>query len=72
MGTEVPVHMRLDKIMTGFITTLDPSYKTFVADRGGVTVKLMTALYGPVESSGLWYDNAELRVHMQRDGRLRL
>jgi hypothetical protein len=57
MGTEVPVHMRLDKIMTGFITILDPSYKTFVDDRGGVTVKLMTALYGRVERSGLWYEN---------------
>jgi hypothetical protein len=55
MGNDVPVHMRLDKTMTGFITTtLDPSYNAFVDDRGGVTVKLNKALYGCVESSGLW------------------
>lgn len=35
MGKEVPVHMRLDKTMTGFMTTLDPSYNDFVDDKGG-------------------------------------
>jgi hypothetical protein len=57
MGKDVPVHMRLDKTMTGFMTTLDPSYSDFVDDRGGVTVKLEKALYGCVESTGLSYEN---------------
>jgi hypothetical protein len=48
-------NMRLDKTTTRFITTtLDPSYNAFVDDRGRVTVKLKKALYGCVESSGLW------------------
>ena len=66
MGQEVPVHMRLDKTMTEFLTTLDPSYRTFADDKGGVTVRLKKALYGCVESSGLWYEN--LRATMQSLG----
>lgn len=57
MGKTVPVHMRLDKTMTGFLVKLDPSYSRFMDDRGGVTVVLVKALYGCVESSSLWYDN---------------
>jgi Reverse transcriptase (RNA-dependent DNA polymerase) len=57
MGKDVPVHMRLDKTMSEFLTSLDPSYRTFVDDRGGVAVKLKKALHECVESSGLWYEN---------------
>jgi Reverse transcriptase (RNA-dependent DNA polymerase) len=57
IGKDVPVHMRLDKTISVFLVSLDPSYSTFVDDRGGVTVKLQKALYGCVESSGLWYEN---------------
>ena len=57
MSQRVPVHMRLDKTMTEFIATLDPSYRAYLDDRGGVTVRLDKALYGCVESSGLWYEN---------------
>jgi hypothetical protein len=63
MGHKVPVHMRLDKTMTEFLITLDPSYRTFIDSKGGVTVKLRKALYGCVESSGLWYEN--LRATME-------
>ena len=57
MGSEIPVHMRLDKTMSEFLVTLDPSYRAFLDNRGGVTVVLEKALYGCVESSGLWYEN---------------
>jgi hypothetical protein len=57
MSQRIPVHMRLDKTMTEFIVTLDPSYRAYLDDRGGVTVRLDKALYGCVESSGLWYEN---------------
>jgi Reverse transcriptase (RNA-dependent DNA polymerase) len=57
MGDKVPVHMRLDGTMSEFLVTLDPSYLTYIDDRGGLTVKLDKALYGCVESSGLWYEN---------------
>jgi hypothetical protein len=49
--------MRLDKTMSEFLVTLDPSSSTFVDDRGGVTVKFEKALYECVESSGCWYEN---------------
>jgi hypothetical protein len=55
--------MRLDKTMSEFLITLDPSYRTFLDDKGGVTVRLNKALYGCVESSGLWYEN--LRASME-------
>ena len=57
MGKSVPVHMRLDKTMSEFLITLNPSYGNFLDDRGALTVVLEKALYGCVESSSLWYDN---------------
>jgi Reverse transcriptase (RNA-dependent DNA polymerase) len=69
MGKDITVHMRLDKTMSEFISTLDPSYNDYIDDRGGVTVVLKKALYGCVESSGLWYEN--LRATMQSIGYVR-
>jgi Reverse transcriptase (RNA-dependent DNA polymerase) len=66
MGKDLPIHMRLDKTMTEFLTTLDPTYRSHVDDRGGVTVRLQKALYGCVESSGLRYEN--LRATMESIG----
>ena len=57
MVDKVPVHMRLDRTMSEFLVTLNPSYAAYVDDRGGLTVKLNKTLYGCVESSGLWYVN---------------
>jgi hypothetical protein len=57
MKKQVPVYMRLDKTMSDFLVTLDPSYRRFLDDRGGLTVLLKKALYGCVESSSLWYEN---------------
>ena len=57
MTLGVPVHMRLDRTMTGMITGIDPGYTKYIDARGGVTVHLKKALYGCVESSGLWYEN---------------
>ena len=57
MRSDIVVHMRLDRTMSEFLITLDDSYRTYVDDRGGITVRLEKALYGCVESSGLWYDN---------------
>jgi hypothetical protein len=57
MTKGIPVHMRLDRTMTGFITNIDASYKKHVDAGGGIIVLLKKALYGCVESAGLWYDN---------------
>ena len=57
MSLEVPVHIRLDRTMTDFIIDIDPKYGKYTEARGGVTVHLKKALYGCVESSGLWYEN---------------
>jgi Reverse transcriptase (RNA-dependent DNA polymerase) len=57
MSQGIPVHMRIDRTMTDFLITLDPSYSRYRDDRGGLTVKLEKALYGCVESSSLWYNN---------------
>jgi Reverse transcriptase (RNA-dependent DNA polymerase) len=66
MEDKILVHMRLDRTMSEFLVTLNPSYTTYVDDRGGLKVKLDKALYGCVESSGLWYEN--LRATMSSLG----
>jgi Reverse transcriptase (RNA-dependent DNA polymerase) len=62
MEQSIPVHMRLDRTMFDFLITFDPTYRTFQDERGGLTVRLVKALYGCVESFSLWYEN--LRVTM--------
>jgi hypothetical protein len=57
MKTGVPVHMRLDKVMSGMLIRLKPSYKRFLDAKGCLVVLLNRALYGCVESAALWYDN---------------
>jgi hypothetical protein len=53
-STGVPVHMRLDRIMTTMLVELHPLYAPFVETRG-VAVVLDKALFGCVEASSLWY-----------------
>ena len=60
MSKGIPVHMRLDKNMSGMMTKLAPEYEQYADARGCVVVKLDKALYGCVESAALWYEN--LRV----------
>ena len=57
MTLGVPVHMRLDRIMSDIIIDIDPTYGKYTDASGGVTVHLKKALYGCVESAGLWYEN---------------
>ena len=57
MALGTPVHMRLDRTMSDLIIGIDPTYSKYTDARGGVTVHLKKALYGCVESSGLWYEN---------------
>ena len=57
MTQTVPVHMRLDRTMAGLVAEIDNSYSKYADHGGGVTVLLKKALYGCVESSGLWYEN---------------
>ena len=68
-GKGVPVYMRLDRTMTGFITDIDAGYKKYLDAGGGVIVRLRKALYGCVESAGLWYEN--LRSTMSTLGYIR-
>ena len=69
MTMGVPVHMRLDRTMTDIIISIDPRYGKYTDARGGVTVHLKKALYGCVESAGLWYEN--LRATMIELGYVR-
>ena len=57
MSQEIPVHMRLDRTMSMFITNIDDRYKRYVDAGGGIIVHLKKALYGCVESAELWYEN---------------
>lgn len=57
MSGTIPVHMRLDKTMTDFVIGLDKRYRRYTDAGGRVTVLLKRALYGCVESAGLWHDN---------------
>ena len=57
MTLDVPVHMRLDRTMSDIIIDIDPTYGQYTDARGGITVHLKKALYGCVESAGLWYEN---------------
>ena len=57
-STGVLVHVRLDKIMTGFLVSIDPSYEEFVdKDNKTCIVELDQALYGTIEAAKLWYDD---------------
>lgn len=53
MELGVPVHMRLDRTMTNFLTNIDNRYKKYVDAGGRVIVPLKKALYGCVEITGL-------------------
>ena len=57
MTLGVPVHMKLDRTMSEFIVGIDKSYSKYVDAGGGIVVLLKKALYGCVESAGLWYEN---------------
>ena len=57
MTLGVPVHMRLDRTMSAFVMEIDDKYRKYVDSGGGLIVHLKKALYGCVESSGLWYEN---------------
>ena len=64
--TGVEVHMRLNRVMTSMLITLDPSYKRYQESDGTVVVKLDKALYGCVEASLLWYN--DLMSKLREDG----
>jgi hypothetical protein len=51
------VYMSLDKLMTSLIIKLDVSYLEYVDHNGCVTVLLLKALYGLIESAKLFYDH---------------
>ena len=57
MTLGVPVHMKLDRTMSKFIAEIDWSYSKYVDAGGCIILLLKKALYGCVESAGLWYEN---------------
>ena len=57
MDTGLPVHMRLNKNMSGMMTRLAPEYEQYADAKDCVVVKLDKVLYGCVESAALWYQN---------------
>jgi Reverse transcriptase (RNA-dependent DNA polymerase) len=57
MPVGVPVHMRLDSLIT-----LDKRYEKYADPNGRVIVLLRKALYGCVESAALWYNNLKVTM----------
>jgi Reverse transcriptase (RNA-dependent DNA polymerase) len=57
MQKSVPVYMRLDKIMSEYLVRINPKYNVFRQRNRTITVLLIKALYGCVESASLWYQN---------------
>jgi hypothetical protein len=53
----VKVHTRLDPYVSGIVVALDPSYAVFLDARGCLTVLLLQALYGCLESARLWSEH---------------
>ena len=51
------VNMRLDRVVSEQICKLDPKYLKYLDSRGRLTVRLLKALYGCVESAKLWNDD---------------
>ena len=60
--TGVLVHVRLDKIMTGFLIEIEPEFRKFVNEDGSCVVELDKALYGTLEAAKLWYDNISAKL----------
>ena len=69
MTPGMSVHMRLDSTMTDFMINIDNRYRKYTGANGGVVVLLKKALYGCVESAGLWYE--DLRTTMASLGYMR-
>jgi hypothetical protein len=50
------VFMKINKTISNFLIDIKGDWKTFLDDRGELTVILKKALYGCLESAVLWYD----------------
>ena len=55
MSYEIKVHMRLEPRLSAMMVEVDEGYHEYIDKKGCLTVKLDKALYGCVESAGLWY-----------------
>jgi len=53
------VYMRFDREMSTILVQLEPELTEFVTDNGCLIVKLDKALYGCVQSAGLWYEKVK-------------
>jgi Reverse transcriptase (RNA-dependent DNA polymerase) len=62
MSGSVAVHMRLDKIMSEYMSKINSKYRAFTEENGTITVRLEKALYGCIESASLWYENLNLSL----------
>ena len=54
MTLRVSLHMRLDRIMSDFVTEMDDRYRKYIKTRGGIIIQLKKALHRCVESSGIF------------------
>jgi len=51
------VLMVLDPICSAILMKVDPTYEAYLDENGSITVKLIKALYGCIESALLWYEH---------------
>eukprot|EP00597_Dinobryon_sp_UTEXLB2267_P014480 CAMPEP_0170111028 /NCGR_PEP_ID=MMETSP0020_2-20130122/8228_1 /TAXON_ID=98059 /ORGANISM="Dinobryon sp., Strain UTEXLB2267" /LENGTH=695 /DNA_ID=CAMNT_0010336473 /DNA_START=18 /DNA_END=2106 /DNA_ORIENTATION=+ len=65
-ASNIKVNMRLDKVMTKILLSIDPAFAEFVREDGSSVVQLDKALYGCIEAAHLWYNM--LRKILERYG----
>jgi len=65
-ASNIKVNMRLDKVMTKILLSIDPTFAEFVREDGSSVVQLDKALYGCIEAAHLWYNM--LRKILERYG----
>jgi len=61
-GRVPDVHVRLNKVQTRLMCKVDPGWKDFVLDNGTSIALCEKALYGLVESGGLWNEDADTEL----------
>jgi hypothetical protein len=49
------VYMTLSPLLSKRLCDIQPDYKRFVDNKGIITVKLLKALYGCIQSAKLWF-----------------
>lgn len=53
---DLEIFVKLDRVNTEMLCQIRPDYQQYVSSDGTISLKLLKALYGLVQSARLWYD----------------